>query len=191
MSAPRFALPDRLEPIISAPLNGVSPIERIMLACDGTFTLQLEAYFRETIGVQILYYEKAPIRASALRFMEPGSQEEVLERAVLLNGVESGETYVFAHSCVDAGRLPPALREDLEMSPLGIGRLFVDYRLSIYRELLGYYFEDGAAYAQYFPNRRDLRFLVRLYRVYFENRIVMLITEKMPRDLFSREASAG
>jgi len=183
-TAPRFVVPETLHPIIGAPLDGVSDIERMMLACDGTFTLQLEAFFREAISVDILFYEKVVLDASLLRFLEPDAQGTVLERAVMLRGADSGAPYVFAHSCIDAARLPNALRKDLETSPAGIGRLFVDFRLSIYRELIGYYFEDGAAYSNLFPKHAGLCFLVRLYRVYFERRIVMLIAEKMPRDLF-------
>lgn len=183
--APRFQTQQALHPIIGAPLIDLNPCERIMLACDGTFTLQLEAYFREAIAVEILYYRKASIDASALRFMEADAQGELFERAVLLKGAHTETPFVFAHSCIDPARLPLAMQRDLETSPLGIGRLFVDFRLSIYRELIGYYFEDGAAYAELFPERNNLQFLVRLYRVYFEGRIVMLIAEKMPRDLFS------
>ncbi len=157
-----------------------------MLACDGTFTFQLEAFVRELITVDILSYARGPIMGVAAEIMQSEPNENVWERKVLLRGEQTGEAYVFAHSYVDAARLPASLAEDLKESPAGIGRLFVDYRLSIYRDLVGYFFEDGAAYAPWFPERKNLNFLARVYRVFFKERPVMIITEKMPRDLFSK-----
>jgi len=183
---PETDLPDQLIPILGDHMRavGLSDIERIMLACDGTFTFQLEAFVRESIEVDILAYEEAPLTKNAAAVLggEPG--RTAWDRKVLLIGAESREPYVYAHTHLDAGSLPPALQADLKSSPAGIGRLFVDYRLSIYRELVGYYFEDGAPYAHLFPTRKDLSFLARVYRVHFDDRPVMIITEKMPRDLF-------
>jgi chorismate-pyruvate lyase len=185
---PRCFLPRDISPILGAHLNldGVSALERVMLACDGTFTFQLEAFVQEEIEVEILSYERAPIDGEAARIMMTPVHQTVFERKVLLKGARTGEAFVFAHSYVDAERLPVSLQGDLSASPAGIGRLFVDYKLSIYRDLVGYFFEDGAAYARYFPKRCDLQFLARVYRVFFEGRPVMIITEKMPRDLFGR-----
>ncbi len=187
LAPPECVLPEELKPILGAhcDLAGVSDLERIMLACDGTFTFQLEAFVHELIEVDILSYERRLITGKAAEIMKSAHGAAVWERKVLLRGADTGEAYVFAHSYVDAARLPKALAEDLKDSPAGIGRLFVDYRLSIYRDLVGYFFEDGAAYSPWFPTRTNLQFLSRVYRVFFEERPVMVITEKMPRDLFS------
>lgn len=188
-ATPDCALPQDMKPILGAHLNlaGVSELERVMLACDGTFTFQLEAFVQEAVEVDILSYHETKLDRVAARVMNSEPGQSVWERKVLLRGAESGEAYIFAHSYVDAERLPKALADDLRASPAGIGRLFVDYRLSIYRDLVGYFFEDGAAYASFFPLRKKLAFLARVYRVFFEGRPVMIITEKMPRDLFGNE----
>lgn len=187
-SLPECVLPKNLKPILGAHINltDVSELERVMLACDGTFTFQLEAYLREPIKIKILDYHETALTGPAVAIMEGKEGDPVWDRKVLLCGAESDEPFVFAHSYVDAARLPADLREDLKASPAGIGRLFVDYRLSIYRELVGYFFEEASAYSALFPKRKNLNFLARVYRVYFENRPVMIITEKMPRDLFQR-----
>ncbi len=183
---PDCSLPDDIKPILGAHLDlgGVSDLERIMLACDGTFTFQLEAFVRELIQIEILSYERRPIPARAAKIMKSAAGDDVWERKVLLRGEKTGDAYVFAHSYVDAARLPDALAEDLKASPAGIGRLFVDYRLSIYRDLVGYFFDDAAPYARWFPQYDALQFLARVYRVFFQERPVMIITEKMPRALF-------
>ncbi|MEO1252630.1 MAG: chorismate pyruvate-lyase family protein [Pseudomonadota bacterium] len=186
---PHCRIPDDIRPILGDHIrfdDEVGDIERIMLACDGTFTFQLEAFVHELISVEILSYEQIAIDGKAAEFLKATPGDDAWERKVLLRGRDSDEAYVFAHSYVLADRLPKRLQEDLRASPAGIGRLFVDYRLSIYRHLVGYFFEDGAPYAQLFPSRRNLAFLARVYRVDFEGRPVMLITEKMPRDLFTR-----
>ena len=183
---PDCSLPDEIKPILGAHLNldGVSDLERIMLACDGTFTFQLEAFVQELIRIDILSYERRPIPARAAQIMNSSAGDDVWERKVLLRGERTGAAHIFAHSYVDAARLPDALAEELKASPAGIGRLFVDYRLSIYRDLVGYFFEAGAPYAHWFPQYDSLQFLARVYRVHFEERPVMIITEKMPRALF-------
>lgn len=181
-------LPPSLEPIIGAHIsrNDLSDIERIMLACDGTFTFQLEAFFRETIEVDILHFAKFPLGKNTASFLKTSSKRDVWDRMVLLRGAQSKKPYVFARSHIDIDRLPVELQQDLKTSPAGLGRLFVDYRLSIYRQLLGFYFEDGSQYQHLFADRKDLSFLARVYRVYFVDKPVMLITEMMPRDLFTK-----
>ncbi|MEM8772546.1 MAG: chorismate pyruvate-lyase family protein [Pseudomonadota bacterium] len=184
---PDCQIPDALAPILGAHMeaDGLSDIERIMLACDGTFTFQLEAFMREPVEVDILDYELRPAGEKPAAILDAEAGASMWERKVLLRGAKTGTPFVFAHSFIDVDRLPAALARDLEASPAGIGRLFVDYRLSIYRELVGYFFEDGSNYAPFFPDREQLSFLARVYRVTFHGRPVMLITEKMPRDLFS------
>ena len=183
---PDCRLPPQLEPILGpqSRLASLCALERVIVACDGTFTFQLETYLGEPIEIDILEYRTAPLPECAARFMDAVPQSMFRERKVLLKGAQTGQPHVFAHSWVNASALPASLQADLEKSPMGIGRLFVDYRLSTYRELLGYFFEDGAAYAAFFPNRKDFSFLARVYRVLYKDSPVMLITEKMPRDLF-------
>lgn len=183
---PPCRLPEKLEPILGAHMaaSDLSAIERVMLACDGTFTFQLEAFKREAVSVDILSYEETSLEGKAAEILGGAPGRAVLERKVLLYGSDTREPYVFAHSYVDARALPDAMQAALKASPAGIGRLFVDYRLSIFRDLIGYFFEDGSAYASYFPDRRGLSFLARVYRVWFKESPVMVITEKMPRDLF-------
>lgn len=184
---PACALPPRLEPIFGpqSQLSSLSALERVMVACDGTFTFQLETYLGETIEVEILDYRSAPLPETAAHLMDAAPQSLFRERKVLLKGARTGRPHVFAHSWVNASALPRPLQSDLEDSPMGIGRLFVDYRLSTYRELLGYFYEDGSEYASFFPGREKLSFLARVYRVLYNDSVVMLITEKMPRDLFA------
>lgn len=65
-----------------------------------------------------------------------GAGEELLERAVLLRGCRSGRAYVYAESAIAPARLPPAVRRQLEQSRDPIGRVLVDHRVAVRRELL-------------------------------------------------------
>ena len=179
-------LPDDMKPILGAhtQLGDVSAIERIMLACDGTFTFQLEALIREQIKIELLDYSQviAPPRIAALLEVEVG--EGIRDRQVLLVGRETQTPYVYAHSQIFTSRLPDDMRKDLHHSPDGIGRLFVDYKLSVFRELVGYFFEENERHSQHFNMDGPIEFLARTYRVFYEGAPVMIITEKMPRFLF-------
>lgn len=189
---PTCQLPDSLEPILGPHTDKTlfSPMERVLLACDGTFTFQLEALIGERIRVQILKYERVEATENVLEHIQTHSGSEIWERKVILTGASSDTHYVFAHSFIVHDNLPDALREDLRHSPAGIGRLFVDYKLSIYRELVGYFTENGAEYRRHLPDFTCETLLSRVYRVFVDARPAMLITEKIPRDLFYGEGKA-
>lgn len=167
--------------------DALSPIERIFLACDGTFTFQLEALVRERIEIEIIDYREGALGPEEGSHLGRAAGAPVWMRRVLLKGAESGEPYVLADSRIDAERLPAPLRRDLKRSPAGIGRLVVDYRLSIYRDLVGYFFEPAALYKDLLPSTDDRPLLCRAYRVDFDGAPLMLIIEKIPRNLFDRQ----
>ncbi len=60
------------------------------------------------------------------------------------------------------------------------------YRMGTFRELLTYHIEHTPDYAKHLPQFRDAAFLSRSYRIVFEGKPIMLITEKLPRELFAK-----
>jgi chorismate-pyruvate lyase len=63
------------------------------------------------------------------------------------------------------------------------------YRMGTFRELLTYHVDAKAHYAHYLPNFRDGTFLSRTYRIVFEGRPIMVVTENIPRNLLLRSIS--
>lgn len=178
------------EPILGAHFSmpGLSDVERILLVSDGTFTYQLEAFVREPIGVGILSNEPIPLSEGNAELLQCRAGGRVWDRRTLLLGKKTGMAYCHATSVINDEGLDPDFREELRTTQFGIGHLMAKYRMGTFRELLTYHIEVGPDYARHLPQFRDGAFLSRNYRIVFEGRPIMLITENMPRNLFARSA---
>ena len=168
-------------------MPGLSDVERLLLVSDGTFTYQLETLVRQPVGVEILSNQIAPLSPSDAQLLDCGEGTLVWARETLLRGGKSKAAYAYATSLINDKGLDPEFRAELRVTQSGIGHLMAKYRMGAFRELLTYHFDTGPDYAGYFrPNFRDGVFLSRTYRIIFEGRPIMVITENMPRDLFAR-----
>lgn len=175
------------EPILGAHFRmpGLSDVERILLVSDGTFTYQLEAFVREPIGVEILSNELVPLSAGDAQLLQCREGGQVWDRRTLLRGKKTGTAYCYATSVINDEGLDPDFRRELRATQSGIGHLMAKYRMGTFRELLTYHIDAGPDYARHLPHFRDAAFLSRTYRIIFERRPIMLITENMPRSLFA------
>ena len=184
---PNQATPPR--PILGAHFNmlGLSDIERILLVSDGTFTYQLETFVREPIGVEILSNQLLPLSWSEATLLNRGEGSLAWNRRTLLRGRDSTAAYAYATSLIDDHGLNPDFRAELRDTTSGIGHLLAKYRIGTFRELLTYHLDDGAQYAHYLPKFRKSAFLSKTYRIIFEGRPIMVVTENMPRALFASE----
>lgn len=176
------------QPILGAhySMPGLSDIERILVVSDGTFTYQLETFVREPIGVEILSNQLAPLALSDARLLNCNEGTPAWDRRTLLRGRKSGAAYSYATSLINDEGLDPEFRAELRTTQAGIGHLMAKYRMGTFRELLTYHFDVKPHYARYLPSFRDATFLSRTYRIIFEGRAIMVITENIPRDLFAR-----
>jgi chorismate-pyruvate lyase len=175
------------QPILGAhyTMPGLSDVERILVVSDGTFTYQLETFVREPIGVEILSNELVQLSArdAALLQCEPGVT--AWDRRTLLRGKRTGAAYSYAASFINDEALDPDFRAELRVTQAGIGHLMAKYRMGTFRELLTYQIDAEPHYAHYLPKFAGSTFLSRSYRIIFEGRAIMVITENMPRDLFA------
>jgi chorismate-pyruvate lyase len=168
-------------------MPGLSDVERLLLVSDGTFTYQLETLVRQPVGVEILSNQIAPLSPSDAQLLDCGEGALVWARETLLRGGKSKAAYAYATSLINEKGLDPDFRAELRITQSGIGHLMAKYRMGAFRELLTYHFDTGPDYASYFRhNFRDGVFLSRTYRIIFEGRPIMVITENLPRDLFPR-----
>lgn len=177
-----------VRPILGAhyEMPGLSDIERILLVSDGTFTYQLETLVREPIGVEILSNKLAPVVAAEAQLLNCSAGTPAWDRRTLLRGGKSRTAYAYATSLVNDEGLDPNFRAELRVTQSGIGHLMAKYRMGTFRELLTYHLDTQPDYARYFLNLSDSTFLSRTYRIVFEGRPIMVVTENLPRDLFSR-----
>jgi chorismate-pyruvate lyase len=140
-------------------------LQRILLVCDGTLTDTIEAAFQEPI---ILHKVEVTVARATEHVpelaIEPGA--EVMRRRIELRGGNSGRVYVQAESLLALDHLPEGFRRDLVESNVPLGRLWSDYRLETWKELL--------------TVRREDEMLTRTYRVISGGRPIMRITESFP-----------
>jgi chorismate-pyruvate lyase len=176
------------QPILGAHFSmpGLSDVERILIVSDGTFTYQLETFVREPIGVEILSNQLVPLSPGDAQLLDCSESSLAWDRRTLLRGKKSGAAYSYATSLINDEGLDPNFRAELRVTQSGIGHLMAKYRMGTFRELLTYHFDAKPHYAHHLPNFREASFLSRTYRIVFEGRPIMVITENLPRDLFAR-----
>jgi chorismate-pyruvate lyase len=176
------------QPILGAHFSmpGLSDVERILIVSDGTFTYQLETFVREPIGVEILSNQLVPLSSGDARLLDCSEGSLAWDRRTLLRGKKSGTAYSYATSLINDEGLDPNFRSELRVTQSGIGHLMAKYRMGTFRELLTYHFDAKPQYACHLPNFGGTSFLSRTYRIVFEGRPIMVITENLPRDLFAK-----
>jgi chorismate-pyruvate lyase len=167
-------------------MPGLSDVERILVVSDGTFTYQLETFVREPIGVEILSNEQVPLFPGDAELLQRQPGGLVWDRRTLLRGKRTSTAYCYATSVINDENLDPDFRAELRVTQSGIGHLMAKYRMGTFRELLTYHIDAGSGYAHHLPHFLDAAFLSRTYRIVFEGRPIMLITENMPRNLFAK-----
>ncbi len=106
----------------------------------GTVTELLEHLAGEPIDADIRHQHVGPALGDDRLGQPPGPP--CLERAVLLTGRRTGLAFVYAESTIAADRLPGSVPSRLQTSRDPIGRVLLDHRLDVRRDLL-----DGAVVA--------------------------------------------
>jgi chorismate-pyruvate lyase len=170
--------------------NNIDPLQRVLLITDGTLTEILEATLLERIGLikvaqQVIYATASHVH------LEPDPGEVVMERRILLRGAESGKNYVYAESFIAVDRLGPSFREELVNSNTPLGRLWREYKLETFKELLDVRCRPANDLSEYFDSARTSQLLVRTYRVFSRGRPVMVITEYFPTSYYLPAESIG
>ncbi len=174
----------RERPVTLEPLNvgDLTPLLRVLLVTDGTVTRVLEAYCGEPVAVQRLGQRQAPAGAAA-GWLVCAAEDVAIHRQVMLTGMHSRKLFAYAESVIVPGRLTSAMRAGLENEPEGLGKILVDSAMETRREALWYGLEPAATPPEPVARLSSGMFVVRSYRVFAEDRPMMMITERFPRDL--------
>lgn len=142
LTQPRPAVPDRWEVGGFAPtgdgswLEDLTPLQRFLLATDGTVTTALAAYIGEPVGVRMLLQEQTSL-AEADGALGLRARRTVLERRVVVYGTRTGVRVLYGDSRVALERLPAPVRADLLSGELPIGIVLRRHRLETFREPIG------------------------------------------------------
>lgn len=159
--------------------SDLGSLQRVLLITDGTVTEILEATFLERM--QLIKVAQQVIRATAAdRRFDPKEGERLLKRRILLRGSETGRNYAYAESQIALDRLDPSFCEKLIKSHIPLGRLWLEYKLETFKELLEVGCRRADDLSPYFGCAETSSMLVRTYRVFSGGRVVMLIAEYFP-----------
>lgn len=161
----------------------LSPFQRILLVTDGTVTNILRAYAAEP--VEVVKLSQVSRRAdSGVPELEMGPGEPLIQRMILLRGVDDDRTFVCARSLIASDRLPPSVRQGLLETNRSIGELLQDIRLETFREILEVSQEPAGEIGSYFDLEPDATMIFRRYRIIASQRPLMVIREDFPASAF-------
>ena len=159
--------------------TSLDPLQRILLVTDGTLTDTLEAAFLEPIGLRKIALDIVAA-AEARADLDVARGEPLLERTIVLYGETTGRPYVYAESLLALDRLPPRFRDELTSSDTPMGRLWSEYKMETWKELLHVTRHPAADRAAHLAMAADDECLVRRYRLISGGRPLMLIEEQFP-----------
>lgn len=169
---------------ISLARNGKTTFEpnvfqKILLVTDGTLTKILEAYLQEKLNV-VKLSEKLITLPQVIEPLDIPAGQELIQRRILLQGSRSQTNWLYAESFIVPDRLHKSFKEQLLTSQKPIGKLWLEYKLETFKEVIDSSHEPAGSIADYFQLSPTVGLLSRTYRV-FSNRLpVMMITEKFP-----------
>ncbi len=166
-------------------LSQLAPLQRIILTTDGTLTKVLEAYLLEKIHIIKLIEEKMVLAKDILP-LEIQIGEEVIRRTVTLQGEKSLRHWLYAESIIIPERLDTNFNRDLvEQKHVPIGKLWLQHRIEIFKQLMLITRETAGELANYFNIPKEDNLLGRTYCVYSGKRPIMMITDRFPESYFA------
>jgi chorismate lyase len=157
---------------------------RILIASDGTLTRALGILADDEIVVQIVEQHvvgEAP-KIAGLDQLPTG---RFLQRRILLNGRDSGRSFIAAETLVAIDLLPPAITATLLDTQLPIGEIMAANCLETYKEAADVWVgrpPNWVALAGY--QNSESRVVARRYRVIADRQPVIIITEYFLRKHF-------
>ncbi len=165
----------------------LSPLQRIILTSNGTVTRLLEDILGERLTV-IKLYETMQYHQDAIPYLELPAQQQVIQRKICLQGVNSRMNWLYAESVIVTERLESSFRDDLLESQIPIGNLWSKYRVETFKEILPPFQQPANELAEYFSMSSEHLLLGRTYRVFSRQQPVMMLTEKFPAHYFVKFA---
>jgi chorismate-pyruvate lyase len=152
-------------------------LTRMLLACDGTLTLLLEAAFSEPVSL-VVHSQMTTHADQSTKSLHLDDKQRVMKRAVILRGATTRRHFVYAESSIAIDRLPHSFAVALESRQTTIGELWRSHRLLIRRTTLGMQLKTCPALVGVFEHAPSL--MVRRYLVIAEERPIMTISEYFP-----------
>lgn len=165
--------------------NHFSLFQKILLITDGTVTDLLRLYTGKKICVKKLSQE---ILLSDDKLQQLyGKDTPVLEREILLGTDENN--YIYADSFFIFEHMSKAIQYQLLETDKPIGLLWKDEGLNTFREIITVCVEVPSNLNEHFGVPAGTPFLSRTYKIYNNQNLLGIITEKFPITYFEETCS--
>lgn len=161
----------------------LSTFQKIILTTDGTLTELLEIYLHEKLKIIKLGEEIFPAEED-IAALEIKTGHEIMRRRILLRGKISHSNWIYAESLIVPDRLDEVFRERLINSQEPMGRLWLERRIETFKEIIDTEKQIAGNLSQYFQLKPEEKLLSRTYRVFSNQQVIMMITEKFPESYF-------
>ena len=168
----------------SLEISALSLIQRVILTSNGTVTRLLEDLVGEQLTV-IKLHESIKKNEEAIDYLKLPPQQPLIQRKICLQGKDTGTNWLYAESLIVPERLDSLFREELLESQIPIGNLWSKYRVETFKELLPPFQQQAGELSQYFSIKDQHILFGRTYRVFSNQRPIMMLTEKFPSHYFT------
>ncbi|MEA5469868.1 chorismate--pyruvate lyase family protein [Spirulina sp. 06S082] len=163
--------------------SSLSTFQRVLLTTDGTVTEMLEAYLLENMKI-VKLAEGLVSSHNDIPALKLQKGTSIIERKILLQGKISHKNFLYAESVIVPERLEERFQDDLLKSKTPIGKLWLQYKVETFKEIIDSGKEPTGQLADYFLVEKDDKILFRTYIVFTNRQPVMMITEKFPETYF-------
>lgn len=168
-------------------LSQLSKLQRMILITNGTLTDILEVCLLEKMSV-IKLSEKTSRIPIKMPILDLNFGSKVIKRKILLQGKISKKNLIYAESIIVPERIDERFKEQLINSEKPIGKLWLEYRVETFKEIIDLSQEVAGGLSKYFQIEQEDNLFSRSYRVFSQNQPVMMITEKFPESYFLTNA---
>ncbi|MEL6494499.1 MAG: chorismate pyruvate-lyase family protein [Cyanobacteria bacterium J06623_7] len=158
-------------------------LQRLLLVTDGRITDIVQAYAGETVEA-VKLRNQLIISGSRRSPLQLDREYQLLDRSILLQGLETKTNYLYADSKIVLERLDGKISDKLIFSQEPIGKLLRENKIETYREILDCGIEPAGSLGAYFDIKPSAKLIYRTYIVLIAGLPVMQITEKFPTTHF-------
>jgi chorismate-pyruvate lyase len=170
------AMPEQLSKLN---FRALTPFQRALMVSDGTVTKFIEAYTLDPVEIIRLSQKHYPLEENH-PWLEAEKNTDVMLREVAIRGIYSHNLYVYGVSYIAPERLPPDIRDRLEVQGEGIGRILNDHRVETRREVLWFGREKVSDLPQKISSACNGEFISRTYRIIMDGKPIVMINERFP-----------
>jgi beta-ribofuranosylaminobenzene 5'-phosphate synthase len=162
--------------------KSLTALQKMLLCTNGSVTALLEAHTSHPVKVRPLRQKeiKPPKKVNKLLNLE--NEEIVIERFAILEDAVTKEKLIYAVSYTRLKHLPPRLKREMMRTEKPIGKILLSNKIEHRRELISVCERSPSREeTSIFGVNEHAKIIARNYRIFFNDRPMMVIWESVPR----------